>query len=141
MREALVEAVVARLSARIARVWRRRVPGRRPGYGVGLDRGIVRVAAGQRAHGADAALAIGTLAKIGVRELAQQLGGAGRVAVLVRDRDDAGDRFAVVEVRQPLALGLVEEEAVLRPRDRIDAEVVGPVAAGVVLVPALVDVV
>src|SRR5947199_93181 len=63
-------------------------------------------------------------------------------AVLVgEDPDGPGDRLAVVEVRDALALGLVEEEAVGRPGDGVDAEVVGPLAPAVVLEPGLVDVV
>ena len=44
------------------------------------------------------------------------LGLLGR-AVLVGERHVAGDRLAVVEVRDPLSLGGVEQEALGRPGD------------------------
>ena len=67
-------------------------------------------------------------------DLLELLGAAILVGQLV---DDPADGLAVVEVGDALLLGLVEEEALRGPGDRVDPEVVGAPAAAVVGVPVL----
>ncbi len=95
---------------------------------VRADRGVVGKAAGRDAE-------------VGARELGEHPAGVGGGAVAVGQRDDARDRLAEVEPRQPLPLGLVEEKAGRRPTDGVDAEVVRAPARGVVGHPVLHDVV
>ena len=76
-------------------------------------------------------------AEVGLAELRDHAIGLGLRAVVVLQRDDAGDRLAEVEPRDPLLLRLVEQEARGGPGDRVDAEVVGPCPAAVVRVPVL----